>query len=734
MKFAFTHLLCHHNKLVFTKITSGAACQKKTKKFELSLDLPLHSGWYLIKPQKDNTGSEACLLLDFGGGYEKAYKIQLNCAHGVVSSSVAELPAGVKKIQLLLKSEEKEREQSQVLFHFTPVSKLEAVCRIAFYLYRLNKMRGISTSQVISEKIHQIRKQGVINIIKNLGRFYDYSDTERPLGYEQWIQRNERLDAAARKHIQNSILNRSPLISIVCPIDDSLTPLLSTIDSLYQQVYKKWQLIVVANDKKHHDIIRHIQEICSHDRRIRLSFAEFDGALVNVNTHFPVLSGEFVLKMTVGDRLSPYALYHWAEAINRQSEIVAWYCDSDFINSVGLRHNPHFRPDWNQELFYSQDYIGECCLFHLPTIRQHINSEELTKITSQYELLLRILENIENGRIGHIAKVLYHQTDANRHLGLNKRIEEEKHRALRSHFANLGKKVTVLVKLLPYIHRINYPLPSNNIPSVSIITPTRDQVHILKRCIKSIVQRTEFSQYEIVVVDNDSKELATKRYLETIQDKYGIRIVLYDKPFNFAAINNLAVSSTDKDMICLLNNDIEIISPDWIECMIRYAVQPEIGCVGAKLLYRNGTVQHAGVICGLGDVAGHAHRYLKRDAPGYFGRLQSAQYYSAVTAACLLVRRNVWNEVGGFNEELAVAYNDIDFCLRVKEAGYKNVYTPYAELYHHESLSRGPEDTPEKRERYEREKEYMWEHWQEQLDNDECYNPNLSRLREDFSL
>ena len=187
-------------------------------------------------------------------------------------------------------------------------------------------------------------------------------------------------------------------------------------------------------------------------------------------------------------------------------------------------------------------------------------------------------------------------------------------------------------------------------------------------------------------------------------------------------------------MICLLNNDIEISAGDWLLEMVRYGCQPHVGCVGAKLLYGNNTVQHAGVICGLGNVAGHAHRYLPKDDSGYYGRLQSAQYYSAVTAACLLVRKDVWGEVGGMNEELAVAYNDIDFCLRVKEAGYKNIYTPYVELYHHESISRGSEDSPEKLERYQAEVDYMWQHWSEQLRYDDCYNPNLSKLREDFSL
>ena len=269
---------------------------------------------------------------------------------------------------------------------------------------------------------------------------------------------------------------------------------------------------------------------------------------------------------------------------------------------------------------------------------------------------------------------------------------------------------------------------------MTLVIPTRDQVAILKKCIESIFQKTSYPAYNIIIVNNGSTDSDTFAYFEHIRQLRRVKILDYDYLFNFAAINNFAVSKADGDIIGLLNNDIEVISPEWLYEMVSYVNQERVGCVGAKLLYSNGSIQHAGVICGFGNVAGHAHRYLKRDEPGYFGRLQSSQYFSAVTAACLLVRQKVWDEVGGMNEQLGVAYNDVDFCLRVKKAGYKNVYTPYAELYHHESLSRGFENTPEKRARYQQEVSYMWKTWQNELENDEYYNPNLSRVREDFSL
>lgn len=644
-------------RLTLLNTSQNAACPHETVCFELSLDQPFASGWYLIKPQKKIAGLEAFLHLDLGFGYDEAYKISLNCIHAIIAPSVAELPIGVKKIRLMVKTEDA-RSIVQCQLVFIPIFRAEAVVRIAFHLYRLNKLRGISAMQLLREKMHQIRKAGVVNIIKNLDRFYDYGDTEGPLGYQQWIQRNERLDAAALQQIQNRSFVHAPLVSVVCSSVESLAPLRGTIDSLNQQTYHNWQLFVMVNHDTPGEIVEYVQRVQARDERIILLVAQESRVL-------SMLDGEYGLWLTAGDRLSYLALYYWVEVINKQPEVIAWYCDSDYLDADGKRHSPHFRPDWNRELYYAQDYIGSCCLFHLPAIRQGSNPEELTMHAEQYDLLLRMLKKPPEDQVGHIPKVLYHHSpDGQQTKRMQKKAANGQRQALRSHFSRLGKDAEVSSGLLAHTHRILYSLP-DTLPAVTLIIPTRDQVKILKKCVESVLQQTEYPDCEILVVDNGSRESATKLYLDRLQANHGVRVIVYDKPFNFAAINNKAVCMTNTEMVCLLNNDIEVISPDWLMEMVRYAVQPEIGCVGAKLLYTNDTVQHAGVVCGLGDVAGHAHRYLKRDAPGYFGRLQSAQYYSAVTAACLLVRRDVWNEVGGMNEALAIAYNDIDFCLQI---------------------------------------------------------------------
>jgi GT2 family glycosyltransferase len=268
------------------------------------------------------------------------------------------------------------------------------------------------------------------------------------------------------------------------------------------------------------------------------------------------------------------------------------------------------------------------------------------------------------------------------------------------------------------------------------LIPTRDRLELLQSCIEGILKKTTYSNYEIVILDNESIEAETLSFFSEIQAKHTcVRVLHYHNPFNFSAINNYGVENAKGDLVGLINNDIEVINPDWLSEMVSHALRPEIGCVGAKLYYEDETIQHAGVIVGLGGVAGHSHKYFHRNSPGYHGRLKIIQNLSAVTAACLVVRKDVYEEVGGLEEiNLRVAFNDVDFCLKVREAGYRNLWTPYAELYHFESKSRGTENTPEKQARFNREIEYMKSKWGETLKQDPFYSPNLTLAREDFSI
>jgi GT2 family glycosyltransferase len=286
---------------------------------------------------------------------------------------------------------------------------------------------------------------------------------------------------------------------------------------------------------------------------------------------------------------------------------------------------------------------------------------------------------------------------------------------------------------LPFTYRVRWPVP-DPAPLVSLVIPTRDAADLLKTCVETIRAKTAYRPYELIVVDNQSREPATLRLLRGLEERKVARVLRYDAPFNYSAINNLGVREARGEIVGLLNNDLEIMEPGWLATMVAQALRPEVGAVGARLLYPDGTVQHGGVILGIGGVANHAHRNFPGSEAGYFGRLQLVQDLSAVTAACLLVRRDVYLRLGGLDESIAVAFNDVDFCLRLRKAGLRCVYTPDATLVHHESKSRGKDDSPDKRARFAREVETIMARWGELLRNDPAYNPNLTLESEDFAL
>ncbi|MBC7368845.1 MAG: glycosyltransferase family 2 protein, partial [Undibacterium sp.] len=369
--------------------------------------------------------------------------------------------------------------------------------------------------------------------------------------------------------------------------------------------------------------------------------------------------------------------------------------------------------------------------------------------SQDWDLALRIVGLIQDpARIRHIPKVLYHWRAI---PGSTALLSSEKnypvkaaHRALTDHFARLKQPVELIA--VPGDHwRVKYPLPAQP-PLVSLLIPTRNGLKFLQRCVDSILAKTTYPNYEIVIVDNASDDPATLAYLQSLTDrthaklsaigsKLSARVVPYPAPFNYSAINNFAAQHARGTVLGLLNNDLEVIHGDWLDEMVSQALRPGIGCVGAMLYYPNDTIQHAGVIIGLGGVAGHAFRDFARNTEGVFNRARLVQNYGAVTAACLVIRKEIFDQVKGLDDKnLAVAFNDIDFCLRVRAAGYRNLWTPFAELYHHESVSRGAEDTPEKHERFRLEVEHMMKRWATELKHDPAYNPNLTLELTDFTL
>lgn len=558
--------------------------------------------------------------------------------------------------------------------------------------------------------------------------------------YLGWIAERDALSTDDVTDLRRRLgqLEGPPLISVLMPVyNPAETFLREAIGSIVNQVYENWELCIADDCSTEPHVRKVLSEYCACDSRIKVVFRSENGHISRAsNSALDLVTGDWVAMLDHDDVMRPHALAEVGLAIDRQPDAEIIYTDEDKIDAEGGRYEPHFKPDFSRELFRSQNYLNHLTVHRTSNIRGVGGWRPGFEGSQDYDLSLRIFERIDPAKILHIPKILYHWRaidGSTALLGSQKKYAFKAGlRALQEHVkrANLPAEVEPLPKLPYYRVRFSVPDPA---PLVSLIIPTRDNVELLRNCIDSIHEKTVYPNYEIIVVNNGSSRKQTFSYFDDLKYVKDVRILDFDGPFNFSAINNFSVNQAAGEIVGLINNDIEVISPDWLTEMVSWATQPDIGCVGAKLYFADDTIQHAGVILGVGGVAGHSHKRYLRDHLGYFSRLKVLQNLSAVTAACLIVRKSVYQQVGGLNDvELAVAFNDVDFCLKVREAGYFNVWTPYAELYHLESASRGVEDNPEKVRRFQKEINYMQNRWS--LTSDPYYSPHLTRIREDFSL
>lgn len=421
-------------------------------------------------------------------------------------------------------------------------------------------------------------------------------------------------------------------------------------------------------------------------------------------------------------------------AEQQQASVVYW--DHDQFNEQDERLYPHFKPDWSPELFLASDYIGPCFAVKGALLQRVFKRWQQQQ--DHYQQFLLLLCEQPQLAITHIPVILQHHTPEIAQLSANSELESERQTALNQWLQSSGDVIPNYQTAVEFgVRKAVFPLTPapTDTPQVSIIIPTRDALDITRNCVRSVLEKTTQVSYEILIVDNQSEQPQTLQWFTDIQQHANVRVIEYDAPFNYSAINNHAVHHARGALLCFLNNDTEVINSDWLSELVQQAQRPAIGCVGAKLYYPDNTIQHAGVILGLWGLAGHGHKNFTRNAPGYCNRLAALQNYSAVTAACLVVKKALFEQVGGFNEtDLTVAFNDVDLCLKIKAAGYRNVWTPYAELYHYESKTRGKEDSPEKKARERGEINYMQTNWQHWLTRDPAYNPNLTRVQEDFGI
>lgn len=540
--------------------------------------------------------------------------------------------------------------------------------------------------------------------------------------YKLWLKKNEEKD------ITYDEMDYKPLISFLIPVYNVEGEYLKEcLESVLAQTYDNFEICIVDDASVSEETIDVLNEY-EKNERIRIKRRKQNGHISKAtNDALKMAKGEYIALMDDDDLLAPNALMEVVRVLNKDRKIDMVYTDEDKIGLDGERCDPNFKSDYAPDSLLSSNYISHLGVLR-KTIVEKVGGFRVGYEGAQdYDLYLRFTE--ETDRIYHIPKVLYHWRkipgSTSMEIG-NKNYALERGRlALRDALDRRGIKGKVrIAEKCPYYY-IEYKIEGS--PRVSIIIPTRDHAGMTRSCLESIYAKTTYSNYEVIVVDNGSKEKDTLAMFDEFGSKYdNFRVIKADIEFNYAKLNNLAVKESKADYILLLNNDTTVITPNWIELMVGYASQRHVGAVGVKLLYPDDTIQHAGVVMGIG-VASHVFVGERRSSIVWGGRLTVPYNYSAVTAACLMVDRKKWNEVGGLEEDLKVAYNDVDFCLKLLEKGYYNVMVPMVELYHFESKSRGKDDAPEKKERFDWEQDYMRKKWGKRIENDEFYNPNYSK-------
>ena len=666
-------------------------------RIRLMSEQPFPSGWLLIEANLRAYGCDrtARLYADTGVPENEMPVFDLPLSAKGILVELIKLPPGTRG--LLLQPMNSIGEFSLNGPSLRQVGRLERLLRMGF--------RVLATRH--SQPRQRLRRLGLrwYTPFLNLKRAYQLAGYLRAYApapaYSDWLARFDRLHARDLKHIARSAVRLLAGIRfeawVVSSAESSPSELQGTTASLAAQLLPAASVVQIACNAAR-------QPQCEPEGDARKAW---------------------IFLLPAGATLSPHALYWFTHEISRHPEAGWVYCDHDHVSESGEQIDPAFKPDWSPELLRSTNYIGPAAAVRADV---WLAAGGYAAAAGPHDFWLRVSEQLESRQIRHICAPLLHLPTT-----LDARLAADDAQAVARHLARMGRAAQVATDQWGHC-RVLLALPVDQ-PLVSIIVPTRDRLDLLQPCIESVLEKTSYREFELLVVDNRSSEPATLAYLAEIGRHAQVRVLRYAQAFNFSAINNFAAAEARGDYLCLLNNDTAVISPDWLAEMLGRLRQADVGAVGAKLYFSDGRVQHGGDTVGPGGCANHLHHLLPGDAPGYMHRAVLAQDVSAVTGACLLTRRDLYQSLSGLNErDLAVAFNDVDYCLRLHEAGWRVVWTPYAELYHHESVSRGRDETPEKRARADREVAYMKQRWGQVMRHDPFYNPNLSYARPDFSL
>ncbi|NLZ24723.1 glycosyltransferase [Candidatus Dojkabacteria bacterium] len=553
--------------------------------------------------------------------------------------------------------------------------------------------------------------------------------------YKYWVKKN-KITNVRRKEIKKELENLvyKPLISIVMPVYNvDIKWIKEAIESITKQIYTNWELCIADDASTNTELIEYLKTISNHPK-IKVAFREKNGHISEAsNSALELATGEFVALMDNDDIIYPHALAEVVKVLNKKKDTDLIYSDEDKLTMKGERVEPFFKPDWSPDLFMSTNYLCHLTVIRKKLIDRVKGFRKGYEGSQDYDLFLRITEKTNN--IEHIPDILY---SWRRIPGSTAAVYDNKGyanktsiKALKDAVKRRNLDATVHKGLFPGSFRVKYNIKDN--PLVSILIPTKDKYEYIERCISSLLERTTYNNYEVLIIDTGSTEKETLNYYKTLKDIPKIRFLYWKKKFNYSAVNNFGVKYSKGEYILLLNNDTEVITPDWIEGMLEHAQREEIGAVGVKLYYPNNTIQHAGVVLGIGgsnkeeSIAAHIMSGFSREIIGIPYARDLIRNYSAVTAACLMISREKYEKIGKLNEKLRIAFNDVDFNLKLMEEGYNNIFTPYVELYHHESISVGkPQLGTRDMEEFKKEINYMKKKWNKYIINDPFYNRNLT--------
>lgn len=602
------------------------------------------------------------------------------------------------------------------------------------YLKKPNLFNAKRLAGVTTRTLGYLGRNGLKNTIRKIKFELKYKNQEN---YDFWIDVHEDYD---RKTVSEEIRKFSykPKVSIVMPVYNVEEQWLrACVDSVLNQYYDNWELCIADDCSTDIHIKPLLEEFKRLDSRIKVVYREENGHISEAsNSALAIATGEFIGLLDNDDTLAEFALYEVVKLLNEHPEADLIYSDEDKLSEDNKRSQPFFKTDWAPDILLATNYICHFGVYRKTIIDQIGGFRKGYEGAQDYDLVLRFTEKTD--RIFHIQKILYHWRMISNSTAVNPESKgyafEAGLKSLEDALARRSIKGTVSHGAFPGVYNIDYEIVNDGL--VSVIIPTRDNAADLKGCIDSIFEKTIYQNFEIIVADNGSEKEETFKLFEFYTKKYQdqFKVVRIDIPFNFSQINNLAAKEANGEYLLFLNNDITVITKGWMKRMVSLAQQDHVGAVGAKLYYPDNTIQHAGVLLGMGGVAGHGHVGYPRGDYGYFGKLVTTNNYTSVTAACMMVKREDFDRVNGFEEKLTVAFNDVDLCLKLYELGKFNVWLHNVELYHYESKSRGAEDTYSKYKRFNSEIKYMKDHWLKYIKNDPYYNRNLTRVDGNYAI